>query len=81
MIIIKGMVLAAAAIAFGIVSVADLANGSSPASVFSLTEPAAATDQSVVQNGALRRRAAENLRVLMERQEWKREARAHENQR
>ena len=70
MVIGKGMVLMAAVIAFSIVSIDDLSTGSSPASVYSFTEAqAATTDEAVVQSGALRRRAAENLRVLMERQE------------
>ena len=69
MVIGKGMVLVAAVIAFGIASIDDLSTGSSPASIFSFTDAqAATTDEAVVQSGALRRRAAENLRVLMQRQ-------------
>jgi hypothetical protein len=64
MFISKGMVLAAAVIAFGIVSVDDLAKGSSEAQ-------AATTDATVVESNALRRRAAENLRALLEQQDYR----------
>ena len=75
MVISRGMVLAAAVIGFGIVSIDDMAKRSAPATVFSFTDAQAATaDETVVQNGALRRRAAENLRVLMEQQEKERAA-------
>jgi hypothetical protein len=58
------MVLAAAVVAFGIVSIDDLAKGSSEAQ-------AAATDATVVESNALRHRAAENLRALLEQQDYR----------
>jgi hypothetical protein len=63
----KGMVVAAAVIAFGVVTVEDIAKGLISAPSFSEAR-AATTDDAVVQNGALRRRAAESLRVLLEQQ-------------
>jgi hypothetical protein len=64
MFISKGMVLAAAVIGFGIVSVNDLAKGSPEAQ-------AATTDATVVESNALRRRAAGNLRALLEQQDYR----------
>lgn len=68
MVISKGMVVAAAAIAFGLVAVEEMAKA--PISGASFTDArTATTDDAVVQNGALRRRAAETLRALIERQD------------
>lgn len=70
MVISKGMVVAAAVIAFGIVSVDDATKGFTTTPTFSFTEAqAATTDDVVVREGALRRQATETLRILTEKQE------------
>jgi hypothetical protein len=68
MAINKGMVIAAAAIAFGIVAVDDVTRSLVPAA--SSTEALSATTDGVaVENALLRRRATETLRILLEKQQ------------
>jgi hypothetical protein len=69
----KGMVAVAALVAFGIVTVDDMARGlATPAQSYAQTQDA--TADHIVLDGALRDRAAAALRTLTERQEANRAA-------
>jgi hypothetical protein len=70
----KGMVAVAALVAFGLVTVDDMAKGlAQPAQAFTQSEDAE-HDDLVVRNGVLRERAATALRTLTETQEAARKA-------
>lgn len=68
-VISKGMVVAAALIAFGFVVVDDMAKGVTASGPALAQGHEAASDALVVQHGILRQRAAASLQALSEKQE------------
>ena len=70
----KGMVAAAAVIAFGLVAVEDMAKGSAkPASAHTQSQ-SSVSDSTVIEQSVLRERAAATLRTLLEQQQADRAA-------
>ena len=64
----KGMVAAAAVIAFGLVTVEDMAKGSNTSASAHTRSQNSVSDSAVIEHGALRERATETLRALLEQQ-------------